>query len=151
MKIHRIIHTITALALLVSANAEEPKKPKGPPSGGPGGPSQESAEMKALLESFHLTPEQRAKYDAAKAETGKQMREIHEGKISGTMPQDEVLKKALASHKAFNAAVKEILTPEQYAKWEPLREADHHKIAEAHKKRDEEQAKEGGKKPEEKK
>ena len=38
---------------------------------------------------------------------------------------------------ALNAAVKAVLTPEQYAQWEPLRESDHHKIAEAHQKRDE--------------
>jgi Spy/CpxP family protein refolding chaperone len=130
-----IVATLLTAALAVSAFAEDPKA-KGPPPGGAGGPSQESPEMKALLESFHLTPEQRAKYDAAKAETGKQMRAIHEGKVSGSLTKDEVLKQALASHKAFNAAVKEILTSEQYEKWEPLREADHHKIAQAHKERD---------------
>jgi hypothetical protein len=92
--------------------------------------------MQALLESFHLTPDQLTKYSAAKAETGKRMREIHEGKVSGALPQEEVLKQALAAHKAFNAAVKEILTPEQFAQWEPLRESDHHKIAQAHKERD---------------
>jgi Spy/CpxP family protein refolding chaperone len=145
MKPHAII--LAALTLIASlAFAEPPPKPKGPPPGGRGGPSQESAEMKALLESFHLTPEQRAKYDAAKAETGKKMREIHEGKVNGTLPQDEVLKQALASHKAFNAAVKSILTPEQYEKWLPLREADHHKIAQAHKERDEAAAKSGAEK-----
>lgn len=127
-----------ALPAFVSA-AEPPPKPKGPPPGGKGGPSQDSAEMQELLKSFNLTPEQRAKYDAAKAETGKQMRAVHEGKVSGAMPQEEVLKKALVSHKAFNAAVKEILTPEQFGKWEPLRKADHHKIAAAHKQRDEAQ------------
>ncbi len=67
------------------------------------------------------------------------MREIHEGKTSGAMSQEEVLKKAFAAHQAFNAAVKGILTPEQFAKWEPLRETGQHKIAEAHKKRDEAQ------------
>ena len=96
--------------------------------------------MQALLKSFNLSAEQQAKFDTARAETGKKMREIHEGKVNGTLTQDEVLKQALASHKTFNAAVKEILTPEQYAKWEPLREADHHKIAEAHQKRDEAKA-----------
>ena len=69
------------------------------------------------------------------------MRKIHEGKVSGEMPQAEVLKQAFTSHKAFDAAVKEILTPEKFAKWEPLREAGHHKIAQAHKARDEAAAK----------
>ena len=138
MKPHRIIPAI-ALALSIVLHAAPPP----PPGGKGGGPSHDSAEMQALLKSFNLTADQQAKYDAAKKATGEQMRKIHEGKVSGSMPMDEVLKQALASHKAFNAAVKEILTPEQFAKWEPLREADHHKIAQAHKKRDEEQAKDG--------
>jgi hypothetical protein len=141
MKLRTILLGITLAATLsVVADEPKPQKPKGPPPGGQGGPSQDSPEMQALLESFHLTPEQRAKYDAAKAETSKRMREIHEGKVSGALPQDEVLKQALAAHKSFNAAVKEILTSEQYAQWEPLREADHHRIAQAHKARDEAKA-----------
>jgi outer membrane protein assembly factor BamB len=92
--------------------------------------------MQALLESFRLTAEQRDRYDAARAETSKRMREIHQSKVDGTMTQDQILKEALAAHKGFNAKVKEILSPEQYAKWEPLREADHRKTAEAHRERD---------------
>jgi hypothetical protein len=141
--IHAVLATCIALTLTSLTCAEDPppSKPKGPPSGGKGGPSQESAEMQALLKSFNLTADQQAKYDAAKKATGEQMRKIHEGKVSGKMPQDEVLKEALASHKEFNAAVKQILSPEQFAKWEPLRESDHHKIAAAHKARDEQAAK----------
>lgn len=143
MKLGPIV--ITAILAFVSTGilqAEPPSKPKGPPpSGGKGGPGgSESEEMKALLKSFNLTKEQQDKYAAAKQKTSEEMRQIHEGKTNGSMSMDEVLKKALASHKAFNAAVKEILTPEQYAKWEPLRESDHHKIAQAHKERDEAEA-----------
>ena len=143
MKLHLIL--VTLLVTCTLAPAAPPEKPKGPPpsggKGGKGGPSQESAEMQAMLKSFNLTSEQQAKYDAAKAKTGEEMRKIHTGKEDGTLTMDDVLKQALASHKAFNAAVKEILTPEQYARWEPLREADHHKIAQAHKERDEAAAK----------
>ena len=141
MKLHHLV-LIIAFAFTGLALAEPPPKPKGPPPGARGGrPGGESAEMQALLKSFNLTAEQQAKYDAAKKATSEAMRKIHEGKVSGAMPQDEVLKQALASHKAFNAAVKSVLTPEQFAKWEPLREADHHKIAQAHKTRDEAAAK----------
>jgi len=48
---------------------------------------------------------------------------------------------ALAPRKSYNAAVKQFLPPEQYAKWEPLREPDHRKVARAHKERDEMAAK----------
>ena len=108
-----------------------------PPDGkGKGGATQDSAQMQELLKSFNLTPDQWAKYDAAKKKTGEEMRKIHTGKEDGTLSKDEVLKQALASHKGFNAVVKEILSAEQYARWEPLRESDHHKIAAAHKARD---------------
>ena len=60
--------------------------------------------MEKVLASFHLTSEQRAKYDAARVATSREMREVHEGKVSGAMKQKEVFKKALASHKAFDAA-----------------------------------------------
>ena len=148
-----LLATALAFSLACPIGAQDAKPPgkdaprdgakkKGPPPGGKkGGPSQESAEMQALLKSFNLTAEQQAKYAAARVETSKKMREISQGKNDGTMPMNEVLKQALASHKAFNAAVKLILSPEQYAKWEPLREADHHKIAQAHKERDEAAAK----------
>lgn len=152
MKLKPLLLAATiAFTLATAFAADEPKsapktppqesgKKKGPPPGGTrggsGGASQESAEMQALVKSFNLTPDQRAKYGAARAETSAMMREISKGKADGTMPMNEVLKQALASHKAFNAAVKAILTPEQYAKWEPLRESDHHKIAQAHKERD---------------
>jgi hypothetical protein len=146
MKTHRLILTVLFAAILTAIlaaalQAEPPSKPKGPPPGGRGGPSHESPDMQALLKSFNLTAEQQAKYDAARKATGEQMRAISVGKRDGTMPMDEVLKKALASHKALNAAVKEILSPEQYDKWLPLRESDHHKIAQAHKARDEAAAK----------
>jgi hypothetical protein len=62
--------------------------------------------MQARLNSFKRSPEQQEKYDAARKATGDAMRKIHEGKVSGTLPQEEVLKQALAAHKAFNPAAK---------------------------------------------
>ncbi len=122
-----------ACAFAGQADAEPPLKP--------GGPSQGSEEMKALLKSFNLTADQQAEYDAAQRKTGKQIREIQAGKRNGTLPPDEALRQAQASHRAFNDAVKKILTPEQYAKWEPLRESDHDKSVAAQKAREEEAAK----------
>jgi len=132
------ILTLLLIAFSIIAQAAPPPPPpgggKGKGKGGPGG--SESAEMKALLESFKLTDEQKTQYAAAKQKTGEQMRAISAGKRDGTLTMDEVLKQALASHKAVNAEVKTILSPEQYEKWLPLRESDHHKIAQAHKERD---------------
>lgn len=135
---HLFVRTASTLFCIV-ALASPPPPPGVKGKGGPSG--SESAEMQTLLKSFNLTADQQAKYDAAKKKTSEEMRAISVGKRDGTLTMPEVLKKALASHKAFNAEVKSILTPEQFAKWEPLRESDHHKIAQAHKARDEAAAK----------
>lgn len=137
MKPHILIVTFAISFSSLLTSAAPPPGGKG--KGGPGG--SESTEMQALLQSFHLSPEQKTHYDAAKTKTGETMRAISVGKRDGTLPQNEVLKQALAAHKAFNAAVKEILSPAQYEQWLPLREADHHKVAAAHKARDEAAAK----------
>lgn len=135
------IVTLLLIAICIVAQAAPPPPPGGGKGKGKGGPGGESAEMQALLKSFNLTADQQAKYDAAKKKTSEDMRKIHEGKLNATLSMDEVLKQALASHKAFNEAVKQILTPEQYDKWLPLRESDHHKIAESHKDREDAESK----------
>ena len=138
---HIVTNLLVAIGIIAQA-APPPPPPSGGGKGkGKGGPGGESPEMQALLKSFNLTSEQQAKYDAAKKQTGEDMRKIHEGKLNATLSMDEVLKQALASHKAFNVAVKEILTPGQYDKWLPLREADHHKIAQSHKDREDAESK----------
>ncbi|MCX6849320.1 MAG: hypothetical protein NTY98_10400 [Verrucomicrobia bacterium] len=138
----KILTFVLTLLCITAQSAPPPTSGGSKGKGGPRGPGgSESAEMKALLESFKLTDDQKTKYEAAKKKTSEEMRAISVGKKDGTLTMDQVLKQALASHKAFNAAVKEILPPEQFAKWEPLRESDHHKIAQAHKARDEAAAK----------
>ena len=42
----------------------------------------------------------------ARSTPGEEMRAISVGKRDGTLTMDEVLKQSLASHKAFNAAVR---------------------------------------------
>ena len=151
MKQHHLILTLILGFTTLAAPAAPPPPPGGKSKGGPGG--SESAEMQALLKSFNLSSEQQAKYDAVKKKTGEEMRAVSVGKRDGTLTQDQVLEQALAAHKAFNAAVQGILAPAQYDQWLPLREADHHKIAAAHKARDEAEAKkqaEDAAKPEEK-
>lgn len=123
---------VLAIILAVNANAQGPKGP--PPRGG------SDAYMAKLADELGLTKEQRAKYDAANAATSKRFREIHEGKVNGTLTQEQVLKQALETHKALTAKMKEILTPEQFAKWEPAREA-HHKQVIAHDKQRESESK----------
>ena len=136
MKLTTSILIVTfAFFLTLLAQAEPPPRPNGPPPGGPG-----SAEMAKLAESLHLTPEQRAKYDAANAETSKRFRDIHEGKVNNTLTHDEVLKQALETHKSLTAKMKEILTPEQFAIWEPAREANHRRVIERDKQREAQQS-----------
>src|SRR5437870_5468834 len=102
--------------VLVAAPATRAQPPAGGKDKGGAKGAAQSPEMEALLKSFDLTADQRARYDAARAETSRKMRNVHQGKVDGTLTRDEVLKQALAAHKELNAKVREILTAEQYAK-----------------------------------
>jgi len=137
-----LLSTTLALSIICAINAEDSKPPmneKGEHKAGPT-PGGGRDVLVKLADELGLTPEQKEKYLAATKETGEQMRKLHEQKE--TMPKDELLKKALAYHKGLTAKMKEILTPEQFAKWEPIREANHKQIIERDKKRDAEKHKE---------
>lgn len=127
-----------ALALMLAGgtNAQEPKGQKrgGPPPGKGGGPGGDY--MAKLADDLKLTTEQRTQYDAAAKATSEKMRSLHKKKIKGTLEQKEVLRLALEYHKELTAKMKALLTPEQFAKWEPAREAHHKEVIANDKKRE---------------
>ena len=131
-----LLGSALALTLVCGVNAEDnkptTKEPEKRKAGPPPGAGRDV--LVKLADELGLTPEQKEKYLAATKETGEQMRKLHEQKE--TMPKDELLKKALAYHKGLTAKMKEILTPEQFAKWEPIREANHKQVIERDKQRE---------------
>lgn len=104
-------------------NADKPNRPQRPagteqPGGGPGGrrAGQAGDMLKEMSEKLNLTAEQKAKLQEAL----KSQREALQGLRD--LPPEERRTKMQENRKAMDAKLKEILTAEQYAKWEKIRE-----------------------------
>ena len=94
---------------------DKPARPERPerPGGGPGGPGQRGDMLKKMAEELSLTDDQKAKLQ----EVFKAQREAMKD-----LSPEERREKMKESREATNAKVKEILTAEQYAKWEKIRD-----------------------------
>ena len=88
------------------------ERPGGGP-GGPGGPGQRGDMLKKMAEELGLSDEQKSKLQ----EVFKAQREAMKD-----LSPEERREKMKESREAMNAKVKEILTPEQFAKWEKIRD-----------------------------
>lgn len=91
---------------------ERPERPGGGP-GGPGGPGQRGDMLKKMAEELGLSDEQKTKLQEAFKSQREAMKDLS---------PEERREKMKESREAMNAKVKEILTPEQYAKWERIRD-----------------------------
>ncbi len=123
MKIHKI-SLLAALAagalfaLTPTLRAEDkPAKPghSERPEGGPRG-GQRGDQLKKMAEELNLTADQKAKLQEAfkaQAENRKDLKDATPEERRAAMKE---------AREKMNAKFKEILTPEQYAKWEKLRE-----------------------------
>lgn len=95
---------------------DKPEKPNRPerPEGGPRG-GQAGERIKKMAEELNLTADQKTKVEAAL----KEQREAMQG-IKDATPEERRAKMQ-EGRKAMDAKMKEILTAEQYTKWEKLR------------------------------
>ena len=121
MKMHKVslLAALAAGALIAftpTLRAEDkPARPERPerPGGGPGGPGQRGDMLKKMAEELSLTDDQKAKLQ----EVFKAQREAMKD-----LSPEERREKMKESREATNAKVKAILTAEQYAKWEKIRD-----------------------------
>jgi periplasmic protein CpxP/Spy len=119
MKMHKVslLAALAAGALLAVTPAvraeDKPAQTERP--GGPR-PGQPGERIKKIAEELNLTPEQRTKLEAAM----KEQRDAAQG--AKDLTPEERRAKMQENRKAMDAKIKAILTPEQYAKWEKLRE-----------------------------
>lgn len=123
MKMHKIslLAALAAgalIALTPNLRAEDkPEKPNRPerPEGGPRG-GQRGDMLKEMAEKLNLTADQKAKLQ----EAIKAQRENRKDLKDATPEERRAAMKE--AREAMNAKLKEILTAEQYAKWEKIRE-----------------------------
>ena len=101
--------------------AQDAKEGKPPPKGegrpgGPGGQRGEAAKerLNKLAEELKLTDVQKPKVEAALKENQEKMRGLRDA------TPEERREKRKANVEALNKKMKDILTPEQFAKWEKM-------------------------------
>jgi periplasmic protein CpxP/Spy len=86
-----------------------------PPAGGPSAMQQNRRGPGASLDELNLTPEQKTKVEALlKA----QQEKMHALRTDSSLSSEDRRAKMQELRKGLNSQMKEILTPEQFAKWE---------------------------------
>ena len=75
--------------------------------------------MQKVMDDLKLTDEQQKKLQAVRQEQGPKMREIWQ---NNDLTPEQKREKMKPLQEAMNAKVKEILTPEQFEKWQKLQQ-----------------------------
>ena len=121
MKSFKWIAAVALGALVASAtitNAQDTTKPATPPSGA-GGQGVRGERMQKLMDDLKLTDEQKTKMQALREEQGPKMREIWQ---NNDLTPEQKREKMKPLQEAMTAKVKEILTPEQFEKWQKMQQ-----------------------------
>ena len=106
---------LIALTPNLQAQENKPDRPPGGPRAGQGeGDAKER--LAKIAEELKLTDKQKTEFEAAMKAQAETMRGLRDA------TPEERREKMQASRKAFDAKMKEILTADQYAKWEKTRE-----------------------------
>lgn len=121
MKMHKVsLLAALAAGVLIAAPTlqAQDKKPNRPEGSPPAGQRGEMAKerLDKLSEELKLTADQKTKVEAAMKEQAEAVRGLRDA-----TPEDRRAKMQTA-RKAFDAKMKEILTADQYTKWEKTRE-----------------------------
>jgi Spy/CpxP family protein refolding chaperone len=122
MKMHKVslwaalaAGALIALTPTLRAADNKPDRPEGGPRAGQRGEAVKERLAK-LAEELNLTAEQKTRIEAALKAQAETLRGLRDA------TPEERREKMQAARKEMNAKMKEILTAEQYAKWEKLRE-----------------------------
>ena len=123
MKMHKVslLAALAAGALfaltptLRAQDGNKPNRPEGGPRAGQRG-EQAKERLAKISEDLKLTDDQKTKVEAAMKAQAETLRGLRDA------TPEERREKMQAARKAFDGKMKEILTADQYAKWEKTRE-----------------------------
>jgi Spy/CpxP family protein refolding chaperone len=116
-----VLVSYTPPATAQDAKESKPAPKREAPPGGPGGQRAEAAKerLHKIAEELKLTDEQKTKVEAVLKEQQEKMRGVR----GGTSTREERMEKVKVAQEETNKKMKEILTPEQFAKWEKMPQA----------------------------
>lgn len=124
MKIHKIsliavLVAATVLAYSPALRAQEKEKKDAPKrEGRPGGPMSKER-LDKMAEDLKLTADQKTKVEAAMKEQGEKMRALRE---DTSLSDEQRREKFRSMRDEMDKKMKDILTAEQFEKWQKLRE-----------------------------
>src|SRR5262249_34278043 len=107
------------VACLNYATAQDSKEGKAPPPGGKRNMPSVQERLDKMSEELKLTDDQKPKVKAVMEDAGKKMQEI---RSDSSLDRDKRREKFEEMRKEETKKMKEILTPDQYTKWEKMRE-----------------------------
>lgn len=103
------------VACSITANAQQDQGGK---KGGKGGRPTVDQQLEKMTTDLSLTDEQKPKVKAALEDTSKKMKELY----SGDVPQEQRREKVQPIRDGETKKMKEILTTEQFGKWQKIQE-----------------------------
>ena len=107
---------LVAVGLLAGTALQAQDAPKDKPAAGPGGPGMRGGpNIDQIAKELNLTDEQKTKVKAALEERMQKAREVRQ---NNTLSSEDRKTKMKEIQDAFTAKMKEILTPEQFDKWQ---------------------------------
>jgi Spy/CpxP family protein refolding chaperone len=120
MKISKIaVIAAIAVSSLVTFTAAAQDKPPGEGNGPHKEHPQAGARMDKMATELGLNADQKAKWEALMKSQAEKMKAIHD---DASLTQEQKREKAKALREDNDKQMKQILTPEQYAKWEKMRQ-----------------------------
>ena len=120
MKISKVavIAAIT-FSSFTAFNAGAQDKPQGDDKGQPKGPPAAGARAERVATELGLSADQKVKWDSMMKGQAEKLKAIHD---DTNLTPDQKREKAKTVREETNKKIKEILTPEQQAKWQKMRE-----------------------------
>jgi Spy/CpxP family protein refolding chaperone len=108
--------TLVAAGLLAGTALQAQDAPKDKPAAAPGGgPAMRGPNMDQLAKELNLNEEQKTKIKAAQEERVQKAREVRQ---DTNLSQEDRKAKMKEIQETFTAKIKEILTPDQFEKWQ---------------------------------
>ena len=111
-----MLASVVAAGLMTGQTLQAQDAPKDKPAGAPGGgPAMRGPNMDQIAKELNLTEDQKTKVKAAQEERMQKARAIRQ---DSTISQEDRRAKMKEIQDAFTAKMKEILTPDQFEKWQ---------------------------------
>jgi len=118
-----------AAAAFAVAVAAAPLVAQQTPAAAPAGASEGAKKLQAISQQLNLTPEQKRKLLPVLEQEAPKLKAVKE---NTSLPPRQKLQQIRAIHEESDPKIKAILTPDQYTKWQQMRQQEIQEMIEKH-------------------